>query len=52
MLEFGMLQFIFQDPDNIWKVATSLQRFDHMFSLAIEYEDGKTKKTQEEHLTQ
>lgn len=43
---------VLKDPDNIWKVATSLQRFDHSFNLSIEYIDGKTKKSQEEHITQ
>jgi len=40
------------DPDNTWKVATSLQRFDHIFNLTIEREDGKSKTLQRENITQ
>eukprot|EP00795_Rhopilema_esculentum_P010527 gene10527-19254_t len=40
------------DPSNTWKIGTTLQRFDHMFNLTIEYQDGKTKEIQEVDLKQ
>eukprot|EP00112_Aurelia_sp_Birch-Aquarium-sp1_P016044 Seg36.8 transcript_id=Seg36.8/GoldUCD/mRNA.D3Y31 product="putative signal peptidase complex subunit 2" protein_id=Seg36.8/GoldUCD/D3Y31 len=36
-----------KDPDNTWKIATSLRRYDHMYHIMVQYEDGKTKKSKE-----